>query len=279
MPTFSYLSPPGDLGCNTTDAAVQGGMQGWGRTVNIIRIVMLLIYRDMPLAGILEDHPFLMPVLDRFGIPLGLGESTVEQVCVRQGIDTVFFLMVLNTFLNEGYFPQEQFAAFHAEQIVDYLSKTHAYYRRFQLPNIERHLKGFIASGRGENPALALVGDAFSKAKARICERMERDENEFFPYVLRLCRSVPQADLRSMSPVQKGAADQEYGWEQLHDIKSVLGRHLRGTYDPNLCYAVLFAVSAFEKDMRLHERIRHRILIPMVHAMERGGKNTGRDDA
>lgn len=240
---------------------------------------MLLIYRDMPLAGILEDHPFLMPVLDRFGIPLGLGESSVEQVCARQGIDTGFFLMVLNTFLNEGYFPQEQFAAFHAEQIVDYLSKTHAYYRRFQLPNIERHLKGFVASGRGENPALALVGDAFSKAKARICERMERDEDEFFPYVLRLCRSVPQADLRPMSPVQKSAADQEYGWEQLHDIKSVLVRHLRGMYDPNLCYAVLFAVSAFEKDMRLHERIRHRILIPMVHSMERGGKNTGRDDA
>ena len=239
---------------------------------------MLLIYRDMPLAGILEDHPFLMPVLDRFGIPLGLGESSVEQVCVRQGIDTGFFLMVLNTFLNEGYFPQEQFAAFHVEQIVDYLSKTHAYYRRFQLPNIERHLKGFVASGRGENPALALVGDAFSKAKARICERMGRDEDEFFPYVLRLCRSVPQADLRPMSPVQKSAADQEYGWEQLRDIKSVLVRHLRGTYDPNLCYAVLFAVSAFEKDMRLHERIRHRILIPMVHAMERGGKNTGRDD-
>ena len=85
---------------------------------------MLLIYRDMPLAGILEDHPFLMPVLDRFGIPLGLGESTVEQVCVRQGIDTVFFLMVLNTFLNEGYFPQEQFAAFHAEQIVDYANEV-----------------------------------------------------------------------------------------------------------------------------------------------------------
>ena len=108
---------------------------------------------------------------------------------------------------------------------------------------------------------------------------MERYENEFFPYVLLLCRSVPQADLRPMSPVQKSAADQEYGWEQLHDIKSVLVRHLRGTYDPNLCYAVLFAVSAFEKDMRLHERIRHRILIPMVHAMERGGKNTGRDNA
>lgn len=75
MQTFSYLYPPGDLGCNTTDAAVQEGMQGWGRTVNIIRIVMLLIYRDMPLAGILEDHPFLMPVLDPFRHPARFGRE------------------------------------------------------------------------------------------------------------------------------------------------------------------------------------------------------------
>ena len=231
----------------------------------------------MPLGGVIEENPCLMPVLERFGIGLGLEEKTVEQVCAEQGIDSVFFLTVLNTFLNEDYFPEKTFAAFHLEQIVDYLRQTNAYYRHSQLPNIERHLTRFVASGQGENPSLALIAEVFSKAKTWLLERMEHDEQVFFPRVAALCRAIPvreEASCFSFS-ASHGIPNRECGWELLHDIKSVMVRHLRGIYDRNLCYAVLYAVAALEKDMRQHERIRYRILEPMVRVLEErmGGNN------
>lgn len=238
---------------------------------------MLLIYANMPLGAVIEENPFLIPVLERFGISLGLGEKTVGQVCALRGIDPEFFLMVLNTFLNEDYFPQKQFAAFHLEQIVDYLRQTNAYYRQCQLVNVERHLDRFVASGRGENPSLKLIAEVFSRAKGWLLERMERDEREFFPRLVALCRAMDGQDALCLSvpsvEPDRGAAG-ECAWELLHDIKSVMVRHLHGPYDSNLCYAVLFAVAALEKDMRQHERIRYRILEPMARAMRERKENT-----
>jgi regulator of cell morphogenesis and NO signaling len=46
-------------------------------------------------------------------------------------------------------------------------------------------------------------------------------------------------------------------------------KHLSGDYDDNLCYAVLFAISSLEKDIKQHNRIRYRILVPMVKTLER----------
>lgn len=231
---------------------------------------MLLIYEDMPLGGIIEENVSLIPLLDRFGIPLGMADKTVGEVCAGYGIDTGFFLTVLNTFLNEDYFPEKKFAAFHIGQIVDYLRKTNLYYRNYQLPNIERHLKGFIGSPAGENPSLAMVGNIFSRARTLLLERIDRDERTFFPYVTELCAGrCGSSDIRQS---QDRDDVQDSGWELLHDIKSVMIRHLTGDYDRNLCYAVLFAVSALERDVKQHDRIRYRILEPAVGAMEKAEK-------
>ena len=54
----------------------------------------------------------------------------------------------------------------------------------------------------------------------------------------------------------------------LADLKRILIRHLAGDYNENLCYAVIFALSSLEKDIKQHNRIRYRTLMPMVATME-----------
>ena len=58
--------------------------------------------------------------------------------------------------------------------------------------------------------------------------------------------------------------------EKLHDLTSLFVMHLSGTIDPNLCYGVIFAIYTLEKDIKQHNRIRNRILLPMNEAMKRG---------
>lgn len=234
---------------------------------------MALIDENMNLSAVVEEAPSLIPVLNRFGIRLGLGDKSVQEICREYGLDAGFLLPVINTFLNEEYFPEKKFQTFHTSQIVDYLTKTNHYYLRYQLPNIERHLESFISKSMPGNHTLALIGRFFASFKKELVSRIDCDEKEWFPYCL------------SLSSKLEGMYDASGGREGLHlysseegddrieallyDLKSIMIKHISGDYNENLCYAVIFAVNSLEKDVKQHNRIRYRILEPMVGAMEK----------
>ena len=69
---------------------------------------MPLVYPNMQMSEVVEEHPSLIPVINRFGIRLGLGDKSVKTICEEYQLDTDFLLTVINTFLNEEYFPEDQ---------------------------------------------------------------------------------------------------------------------------------------------------------------------------
>ena len=83
------------------------------------------------MSEVVEEHPSLIPVINRFGIRLGLGDKSVKAICEEYRLDTDFLLTVINTFLNEEYFPEKKLQTFHTSQIIDYLTKTNQYYQRY----------------------------------------------------------------------------------------------------------------------------------------------------
>ena len=57
---------------------------------------MPLVYADMKLCDIILHEPTLIPVLNRFGITLGIGDKSIRSVCEENSLDTDFFLTILN---------------------------------------------------------------------------------------------------------------------------------------------------------------------------------------
>lgn len=226
----------------------------------------------MPLSAALEQHPTLIPLVSRFGIRLGLGDKSVAAVCAEHGIDPGFMLTLMNTYLFEEYFPEQKLKSFHVSQIVDYLTKTNAYYLHSQLPNIERHLGSLIASGEGENRNLALIGKFFARFKESLTASIGYDTNEWFPFCLAVS-SGDRSEAESLCvPVRAipGGDEEDPAVSQLRDLRSILVRHLSGQYNDNLAYAVIFAIGSIERDIRQHNRIRNRILTPIIDALCRG---------
>lgn len=235
---------------------------------------MGLVYANMVLSAAVEEAPSLIPVLNRFGIRLGLGDKSVREVCREYGLDTDFLLTVINTFLNEAYFPEKKLQTFHTSQIVDYLTKTNHYYLRYQLPNIERHLGLFLSQSAPGNQALAPIGRFFASFKDELVARIECDEKKWFPYCLSLSagleRTIESGSCEALaldSPDEFAADDRIEAL--LGDLKRIMIKHLSGDYNENLCYAVIFAVNSLEKDMKQQNRIRYRILKPMADAMQK----------
>lgn len=224
------------------------------------------------MSEVVVEHTSLIPVITRFGIRLGLGDKTVKDICREYNLDTDFLLMVINTFLNEEYFPEKKLQSFHTSQIIDYLTKTNQYYSRFQIPNIERHLGSFISMSTSGNNTLGLIGKFFSSFKEELTKRIEKDEQEWFPYCLKLSEKIKEIPVGSQPEeiTNSSARGEDDPLEALlADLKSIMVKHLAGEYNENLCYAVIFAISSLEKDIKQHNRIRYRILTPMVEAMEK----------
>ncbi len=215
------------------------------------------------MSEVVETHTSLIPVINRLGIRLGVKDKTVREVCQEQGLDADFLLIIINTFLNEEYFPEKRLKSFHLSQIINYLNKTNQYYMRYQIPNISRHLEFFISHNKTENATLQLIGRFFQSFKERLMQQIAHDEQVWFPY----CLASVSADEKSMQQMEV-SLETERGGENLDavlaDLKSIMVKHLSGDYDENLCYAVIFAISSLEKDIKQHNRIRERILKPML---------------
>lgn len=202
---------------------------------------MTLFGADCRLSDIIFHEPSTLSLLRRFGIVPGCGNLTVGEACVQAGADTDFLLALLNTYLNEDYFPEKVLKGFPLEEVTGYLRKTVSYYIRVQLPNIERHFASLIAVSPQDNN-LGLLREYFDALKVEIEANVDTD-----------VRKPAEATTR---------------WrrieERLGDLLNIFVSHLRGEFDANLATAVIYALFTLDKDMRLNNRIRDRILNPKL---------------
>ncbi|MEG0948507.1 MAG: helix-turn-helix transcriptional regulator [Bacteroidales bacterium] len=224
---------------------------------------MAFIHAEMKLSDVIFHDPNLIPVINRFGIHLGLGDKTIQGICEEKKLDTDFFVAILNTFIHASYFPENKFRSFCATQIIDYLTKTNRSYERFLLPNIERHLNSFIERSDPENGNLQVLRKFFTLFKQELMARIEKDNQQVFPALRNLSERFKSEELYLNAKVEETDVLEE----KLCDIKRIMIKHLSGEYDENLCYAVLIAICNLEKDINQHNRIRNKILFPLTEAL------------
>lgn len=200
---------------------------------------MILLDKYSKLSDVILTHHLVIPFISRFGIKLGVGDKTIEEVCDEYAIRTDFFLVLLNTFLNEDYFPERQLKTLDISFVIDYLKKTDGYTLNVLLHNLEKHLNAFIAISDPNNTQLQLIGKLYAKFK-----------NEF------------------AKEIENGMFNGETSLALLIDLKSIIVKHISGEFNENMCYAVIFSMDSIQKDLEQHNRIREKILKPMIKDLE-----------
>jgi regulator of cell morphogenesis and NO signaling len=53
---------------------------------------MELFSETSKLAAIIHKDNTLLPVINRLGLKLGVGDSTIRALCLKEGIDVNFFM-------------------------------------------------------------------------------------------------------------------------------------------------------------------------------------------
>ena len=222
---------------------------------------MALVTPDTKLCEVIVDEPSVVPVINRFDIVLGVGDRTIKSICKEKGIDTSFFFTILLAFIHESFFLENVTGAFNAGDVVDYLRKTNNSYLRNQLPNIERHFAALISRSDSNNN-LPLLFNFYREVKTEIERRIDSD-NQWFDAIISAEQSNSEVSVAG-NAIQ---AESDSIEDKLSDLINMFVIHQRGDYDRNLCHAVLFAVISLEKDICQNNRIRNRVLRPLVDAL------------
>lgn len=204
---------------------------------------MPLLNKYSVMADVLAEHNELIPVLNRFGIRLGVGDKTILELCREHMLNPDFILTVLNVYLDENYLPEASLPLFDAESIADYFQQTVESYIHELMPNIGKHLNAFIAISGSENKELGVLNNLFLKFKEKMTEHLQNQT----------------------------LFDDDFPYELLHDLKNILIRHLSKEFNQNLIYAVIFSVHSFGKDLAAHNRLRIKVLRPKLEELDSTG--------
>lgn len=192
------------------------------------------------MADVLAEHNELIPVLNRFGIRIGVGNKSVQEICTEHQLNTDLILTVLNVYLDENYLPESSLTLFDAEPIADYFRHTVENYLHALVPNIEVHLNALIATAGTDNREMGMIQMLFLKFKERMINYLQKNAeySDDFPDDL------------------------------LHDLKNILIKHLSVEHNQNLSYAVIYSLHAFGKDLAAHNRLRNRVLQPKLSELD-----------
>ena len=197
---------------------------------------MSYITKETILSQVLAQHHILIPIVNRFGIRLGVGDKTIENICDEQDLNIDFILTIMNVYLDESYVFDSNLTHLELEPIATYFNETIQNYLQSLVPNIEKHLHAFIALSDPNNKELRVLQKVFFQFKEELTQHLEKGLKH------------------------TGA----YPHELLRDIKSILIKHVSGNFNQNLCYAVIFSVGSLESDLIIHNRLRNSILKPKL---------------
>jgi len=221
------------------------------------------------MSDVIINNPYLMLLLEHFGIDVPLQEKTMHEVCCDNNINTEIFLTFANLYNRNNYVPKAPFSFTDVLTIVTYLKNSHKYYSEEIYPNILSTIKQM--NELNTHKEMALVEKFFGTYFSEVKEHLDYENKTVFPYILELIEKIENPDYPmrqtnfSVDEYQEHHNDIE---EKLDDLKNLLIKYLPQKNDQILRRKLLFSLFELEYDLNIHSQIEDLILIPLVGKIE-----------
>lgn len=220
---------------------------------------------DDKMISLIRDNYNLLQSLGSFGISLGFGDKTVDQVCTEQSVDTFTFLAVVNFTIN-GYRDFEDIEKLSVPTLLQYLRASHAYFLEFQLPFIRKELVDALDE---KNNLARLIMKLYDEYSRSITSHMNYEEKNVFPYVEALMDNKPTEGY-SIDTYSKHHGQES---NRLRELKSIIIKYLPsdGLHNNQLS-ATLYDIYNNEEWLSLHAEVEEQIFMPAIKYLEQKSK-------
>lgn len=228
------------------------------------------------LADIIHTNYLLLPIINRFDIQLGFGDKSVEDICQESKVNTEFFLVIINSFHDHNYFPEDQLQKFDLSLLVDYINKSHSYYLDLKVPQIEQLIKSLSNKSNDRyKDQMLLIEKFFQEYKEEIITHIQEEENIIFPYILTIGKiykedriNIAHKHLIQENSINRFAGEHSNIEDKLFDLKNIIIKYLHPVKDNFISNALLIELFRLEQDLNDHTRIEDKVLIPKVQYIE-----------
>lgn len=237
----------------------------------------MLLTKNMKMADLILQNHHLLSVIDRFEIQLGFGEKTIEEVCNLYTIQVDFFLEIVNAFNDPAFHPKDRLQSFPLSSTVDYLKKTHQYYLKNKIPEIERLIDEMAANTTPQlNEIMKLIRKFFTEYKSQLSFHIRREEEKVYPYILNVERlflllsneDETLSDEIKNYRIEKYVDEHDNIEDKLFDLKNILIKYLPPQNNKHIVYKILGQIDHLEKDINDHSAMEEKVLVPRVRLME-----------
>lgn len=188
----------------------------------------------------------VLQLLNRFGIPMGVGDKTIAEICQEEGIDCPTLLIVLNYARTRHKESAEQVDI---DTLQRYLDNAHTYFLDFQLPRIRKELISAVNLAKGDTRVPLMIIQYFDEYVKEIRAHIEHEKVHSY---------------------EQHARDDESVAMKAHELKSLIVKYYpnssHGVVDEHmqLLYTVLHDLHHFEHELALHCAVEDDIMLPAM---------------
>lgn len=231
----------------------------------------MTLYKNTKMSEAVSKNKYLLLVLERLGIRLGVGDKTIAEVCKEYDLNPNTFLIIANVYSKGAFIIN--IADFDTSDIgilVNYLNNSHGYYINEKAENISRILKS--KTQQSDDEYTKAIVKFFNNYVAEIKEHFNYEETIVFPHLLELINSENINPQKYNSKLYK--ANHTDIEEKLSDFKNLLIKYIPSNYDNILKRNVLTELFELETDLNMHSLIEENILMPIIDIFENKKENS-----
>ena len=210
------------------------------------------------MRDLIRHNNHLLPVISRFDIAFGFGDSTVRDVCRDNNVDTDTFLNVCNCLSGHTY----EVADISLPSLMGYLRHAHSSFLEVTLPKIRLHLLEAVNHAATDRVALLFI-KFFDDYVAEVRRHMEHENEVSFKYVDALLAGEPV----TASPMPEFSVNHPALAAKLNELKDIFIYHYKQRDNDRLS-AALFDIMVCERDLTNHFEVENELFVPAVHALE-----------
>lgn len=213
---------------------------------------------------VISDDASLLSTVSRFGIPLGLGDNTIQEVCRVHNIDCDTFLSVIN-FLTEGNIElAEEYSKINVESVIGFLKNAHSYFISYKLPLIREKLVEAVASGETMESYKIVILNFFDEYVDEVKKHMEYEDKTVFPYVINLLNGNLSDDYKIID-FEDHHTDVD---SKIAELKNILIKYHPSNMVNYKLNEVLFDLLGCERDLATHNMVEDHFFVPVVEIIE-----------
>ncbi|MFR9602790.1 MAG: hemerythrin domain-containing protein [Rikenellaceae bacterium] len=216
--------------------------------------------RDTMSDLICDNYPMLL-VMSRFGIDLGFGEDTIEEVCRKNNVDLYTFLAVVNLLISEDKKQLKiDYSKISLSSLIKYLHNSHSYFLEYRLPLIRREL---VESLDKNDDVSVVILNYYNEYVAEVHKHMMYEENTLFPYINSMVNGE-DVDKYSIDVYSKHHDKVE---AKLSELKSIMIKYYPAK-TTNELNNTLYDIFSCERDLASHNSIEDYLLVPAMKEFE-----------